>query len=144
MLIILNLKMLKKKLKNYLKINILLTILLLSANWCTAKHLHPEKYYQNEWCSKYYGIQEYKLADKTRVDCVTRNYAIEFDFASKWAECIGQALYYGISTNKKPVCLLIVEKPEDFKYFYRVKRVSDIFNFELWYIKAPEYVYKKK
>ena len=29
----------------------------------------------------------------------TLNMAVEFDFAPKWAECIGQALYYG----KKPI-----------------------------------------
>lgn len=124
------------------KILIILTILLASTNWSMAKHIHPEKYYQGLWCGKYKGIQEYKLKDKTRVDCVTKNYAVEFDFASKWAECIGQALYYGIMTKKKPVCLLIVEKPEDFKYFYRVKKVSDVFKFDLWYIKPKDYVYK--
>ena len=122
---------------------LILTISSLLSCWCQARHLHPEKYYQNMWCGKYNGLQEYELSDKTRADCVTTNYAVEFDFASKWAECVGQALYYGVATKKKPVCLLIVEKPEDFRYFYRVKKVSDMFKFDLWYIKAPEYVYKK-
>lgn len=43
---------------------------------------------------------EYRLSDNTRVDCMTDTLAVEFDFANKWAECIGQALYYGKQTKK--------------------------------------------
>lgn len=126
------------------KILLILTITSLFSNWCIAKHLHPEKYYQAEWCNRYWGEMEYKLKDKTRVDCLTKNYAVEFDFAPKWAECVGQTLYYSIMTRKNPACVIIIEKPEDFKYFYRIKRVADVFHFSLWYIKAPEYEYKNK
>ena len=111
----------------------------MSANWCIASHIHPEKFYQNAWCTKFNGVQEYELNDKTRVDCLTKDNAVEVDFAKKWAECIGQALYYGLSTSKKPACLIILEKPSDFKYFYRVKKVAEEYNLNLWYIKAPEY-----
>ena len=42
--------------------------------------------------------------------------AVEFDFANKWAECIGQALYYGQKTNRTPACVLIIENPtKDFE-----------------------------
>jgi len=51
---------------------------------------------------------EHVLPDGTRVDIVTPAYAIEVDFARKWAECIGQALFYGLMTGKKPVCLVLV------------------------------------
>jgi len=40
------------------------------------------------------GVIEYVLQDKTRVDCLTEEHAIEFDFANHWAESIDQALYY--------------------------------------------------
>ena len=86
---------------------------------------------------------EYKLSDKTRVDCVTKNYAVEFDFAPKWAEAIGQSLYYGIMTNKKPAVVLIIEKPEDFRYYQRIKKVADNVNFTLWYVKSPTYNIEK-
>lgn len=43
---------------------------------------------------------EYRLSDNTRVDCMTDTLAVEFDLANKWAECIGQALYYGKQTKK--------------------------------------------
>lgn len=51
---------------------------------------------------------EHVLPDGARVDIVTATYAIEVDFAKKWAECIGQALFYAHMTGKKPVCLLLV------------------------------------
>lgn len=110
----------------------------MSAN-CYAKHLYKESVYQKEWCDKYCGVMEYELPDKTRVDCVTKNYAVEFDFAPKWAEAIGQSLYYGIMTGKKPAVVLIIEKPSDWKYYHRIKKVADFLNFTLWYMKSPVY-----
>lgn len=43
----------------------------------------------------------------TRCDCLTATHAVEFDFAPKWAEAVGQALYYGAVTGKKPAVVLI-------------------------------------
>lgn len=40
--------------------------------------------------------------DGTRCDILTDEYAIEVDFANKWAEAIGQALNYAIQFNKMP------------------------------------------
>ena len=68
---------------------------------------------------------EYRLSDNTRVDCMTDTLAVEFDFANKWAECIGQALYYGRQTKKQPACVLIMENGEkDLKYLYRLRRAA--------------------
>ena len=64
-------------------------------------------------------------ANKTRVDCLTKDYAIEFDFGSKWAESIGQALYYSIQTGKKPGIVLILEKESDIKYWVRLNTVIE-------------------
>ena len=75
-----------------------------------AKHRHLEKEYQAAWCSAHNGIMEYKLEDSTRVDCLTSDYAVEFDFASKWAESIGQSLYYAQRTKRKPAVVLIMEQ----------------------------------
>ncbi|WP_171018846.1 hypothetical protein ACONUD_00725 [Microbulbifer harenosus] len=50
--------------------------------------------YQLPWCETAGGVAEYVLPDRTRVDCLTETHAMEFDFAPKWAEAIGQALYY--------------------------------------------------
>lgn len=81
-----------------------------------AKHLNHEKFYQDIDCSKRSGVTEYVLSDKTRVDCLTDKYAIEYDFANKWAESIGQALHYGSMTHKQAMAILIVEQKKDLKY----------------------------
>ncbi len=100
-------------------------LLLLSANASLAAHVHPEKYYQTQWCNAKGGIMEYKLNDKTRVDCLTPTLAVEVDFAPKWAECIGQAIYYGRQTNRQAACVLIMENGEkDLKYLKRLRRAA--------------------
>lgn len=98
-------------------LSILLTVLPAS-----AKRLYPERVYQEYWCGMKEGITEYELPDKTRVDCLLPDMAVEFDFANKWAECIGQALYYGQRTGKTPACVLIMERGEkDIKYLRRLR-----------------------
>lgn len=90
-----------------------------------AKRLYAEKEYQNKWCNAHNGIQEYKLNDKARVDCLTDTYAVEFDFANKWAECIGQSQYYGLKTGRQAACVLIMENGEkDLRYLKRLRKVA--------------------
>lgn len=101
--------------------------------------LFKENYYQNEWCCKHNGIIEYKLQDKTRVDCLTQNYACEFDFANKWYEGFTQVLWYSHNTGKKACLILIIEKSSDFKYYSRAKILSKKFNIKLLYVKSPLY-----
>ena len=86
-----------------------------------AKHLHKEAEYQAYWCNKQGGQMEYVLNDKARVDCLLPDLAVEVDFAPKWAECIGQAIYYGKKTNRTPACLLILEKEKDVRYLKRLR-----------------------
>ena len=47
-----------------------------------VKHKHHESSYQHAWCSKHCGIEEYENPDYTRVDCLTKTHAVEFDFAN--------------------------------------------------------------
>jgi len=90
-----------------------------------AKRQHPESYYQLNWCNAKNGILEYQLNDKTRIDCLLPNMAVEFDFADKWAECAGQALYYGLKTNRQSACVLIMENgKKDLKYLKRLRKVA--------------------
>ena len=105
--------------------NLLLIILLLFMLPVSAKHMFREEVYQAYWCGQNEGIIEYKLNDKTRVDCLTEQYAVEVDFAPKWAECVGQALYYGQKTKRCPACVLILENGEkDLKYLRRLRYVA--------------------
>ncbi len=109
-----------------------------------ASRLFNEAYYQNEWCNKWNGQTEVILNDNTRIDCETKNYVAEFDFAKKWAEAIGQSLHYGRMTGKKPAIILIIEKPSDFKYFNRIKPLCKEHGITLWYMKGVFYNSKGK
>ena len=99
---------------------LLLTILLTSTN-CYAKHLFKESDYQIYWCNRKGGILEYELPDLSRVDCLLPNYAVEFDFAKKRDECLGQALRYAAYTDKNPACCLIIENKKDLKYYRQLR-----------------------
>lgn len=92
-----------------------------------AAHLHPEKYYQDKWCVEHNGQSEVVLPDKTRADCITSTNVIEFDFAPKFYEAIGQALYYSLQTGKKAGIVLILERPADRKYWIRLNSTLEHF-----------------
>ncbi len=98
-------------------------------------HKHFEKEYQKYWCSNNNGLIEYKLPDKGRVDCVTETHAIEFDFASKWAEAIGQSLYYGNQLKKIPGIVLISENgKKDENFIRRLCIVAEENGITVWII----------
>ncbi len=99
------------------------------------QHSHNESSYKHAWCSYHNGIEEYENKDKTRVDCLTDTHAVEFDFANKWAESIGQAEHYAIMTGKRGKVVLILEEPKkQMRYYKRVKKVSKKHDFDVEYI----------
>lgn len=104
---------------------------------CTADARMKESAYQGAWCAAHGGQAEVVLPDRTRVDCVTGDYAVEVDFASKWAEAIGQALYYAMRTGRKPGILLIMESERDARFLERLMAVADSLGIEVWTI-TPE------
>ncbi|MCM1294481.1 MAG: hypothetical protein NC311_02895 [Muribaculaceae bacterium] len=82
----------------------------------------PEREYQKILCP--YNA-EVRLLDGTRVDCLTDMYAIEFDFASKWAEALGQSLHYARMTGRKPAIFLIIERDSDMRYVGRLRPLCE-------------------
>ena len=103
-----------------------------------VKHAHSESSYQHAWCEKYGGVEEYENKDFTRVDCLTGTHAVEFDFANKWAESIGQALHYQKMTGKRAKVMLILENSaKQMVYYNRVCDLGKIHNFDVEYI-TPE------
>lgn len=98
------------------------------------KEKYRESDYVNAYCK---GQIEYRLTDRTRVDCLTEEYAIEFDFAKKWAESIGQSLYYAKMTNKKPAVAIIVKSEKDKHYIERIKKIDK--GITIFEIKAVDY-----
>jgi len=114
-----------------------------SSGFKYAKHAHSESSYQHAWCSAHKGVEEYENKDYTRVDCLTSVHAVEFDFANKWAESVGQALHYQKMTGKKGMVVLILEEPKkEMVYYNRVKDLSKIYNFDVEYI-TPEILHIK-
>ena len=109
-----------------------IALLLFAVTTANAKHLKPEREYQTAWCNQVSGVTEYRLPDRTRVDCLTDGYAIEFDFAPKWAESIGQALYYGIRTDRQAGVVLIMEKETDERYLQRLLPVAQQHGITVW------------
>lgn len=81
------------------------------------------------------GVTEYRLADQARVDILTAREAIEVDWAHKWAEGIGQALYYGAVMRKTPVVLLLMDTADEERYLVRVRKVISTYTntrLKLW------------
>ena len=83
-----------------------------------------EQHYQDQHCE---GVKEYVLSDRTRVDCLTETHAIEYDFARKWAEAIGQALRYAFETNKKAGIVLILESKKDYRYWIKMNSIINYY-----------------
>lgn len=103
-----------------------------------VKHKHYESSYQRAWCSMHNGVEEYENSDRTRVDCLTDTHAVEFDFANKWAESVGQALHYQRMTGKRAKVILILEKPKkQMIYYWRVFELGKLHDFDVEYI-TPE------
>ncbi|MDF1880952.1 hypothetical protein JHD50_06485 [Sulfurimonas sp. MAG313] len=115
-----------------IKILLLLNLVFISLY---AKNLYKEKVYQEHFCKQLGGIMEYRLEDRTRVDCLIKTHAIEVDFAKKWAESIGQSLYYASKTSRKAAVLLIMEdEKRDKKYLKRLENVSKEHGIDIWII----------
>ena len=89
------------------------------------------------WCeklkTKYDAETEVVLRDGTRCDLVNTHEAIEVDWAKKWAEAIGQALYYALLLKKRPAIVLLVKKRvQDQKYIDRCQLVCRIHGITLY------------
>lgn len=104
-------------------------LVLLCCSVALAGHLHKEAYYQAQWCADNDGILEVILPSGARCDCMTPTHAVEFDFASKWAEAIGQALHYAAQSGHRAGVVLIEEDPErDAKYEERLRSTIKAFD----------------
>ncbi|BBO74418.1 hypothetical protein DSCW_18350 [Desulfosarcina widdelii] len=113
------------------RLTMMVVALAVYASFCSAviaARQQPESWYQQRWCDAQGGETEVILADRTRCDCLTASHAIEFDFGNKWAESIGQALYYSIQTGRRAGVVLILEKKSDRKYWIRLNTVIQQYN----------------
>jgi hypothetical protein len=74
---------------------------------------------------KYDAVTEYRLDDNTRVDLLSKEYAIEVDYAHKFYESVGQATYYAIKTGRKPAIILLIKDESEQKYIDRCRKICE-------------------
>lgn len=100
---------------------------------------YKEKHYQALLCNDLDGVMEYRLLDRSRVDCLTDEYAIEVDFIKKWAESVGQSLYYSEMTNKKAaVGIIVSDNQNDKLQMKRLELLAKKFDIKIFKIKRGE------
>ena len=99
---------------------------------------YNERHYQTQLCNEINGEMEYVLKDNTRVDCLTDEYAIEVDFAKKWAESIGQSLFYAEMTGKKPAIGFIMNDDKDQRYFKRLNTLAQKYQIKIFIIEKEK------
>jgi hypothetical protein len=121
-----------------MKIIIVISALVLYFSNChlEAKTKKYERDYQKIFCKNLNGKIEYRLIDKSRIDCLTSEYAIEIDYGKKWAEAIGQSLYYSYMTNRKAGIGIIVDlkSKSDSRYLKRLYEVTKKLNIKVFII----------
>lgn len=99
-----------------------------------------EREYQKAWCDAHSGSMEYRLPDATRVDCLTETHAVEVDFGRKWAEAIGQSLYYSSCTGKRAGIVLILKDDGELRFLRRLEETisSAALNIDVWILNTTD------
>ena len=92
------------------------TLLFLFISMTAFSQKQREEYYQKLAAEHLHGRTEVVLDDRTRADIVTDTFAIEVDFAHKWAESIGQSLHYAHRLHKKAGVVLIADGKKDDRF----------------------------
>ena len=99
---------------------LILSILAILTLPASAERKHAERWYQ-ERIAKIWGAKMEVRVANGRVDIVSKEYATEVEFADKWKEAIGQALWYALQTNKKAGIVLICEDKSDYLHAIRLR-----------------------
>ena len=81
---------------------VLLALLLFPA----ASLAHSEKEHADALCAGFDAI-ELRNDDGTRTDCLNAQFAVEVDYTYKWAEGVGQALYYAELHQRTPGIIFV-------------------------------------
>ena len=121
-----------------ISIIIFIVIVFISLFLVTDTHADTElkeNDYQGYFAEWIEGETEVLLDDWSRVDILTEVYAIEIDYCYKWAEGIGQALFYAEKTGRLPGVVLILAKRKNYEnYINRIMLVADKYNIVVWTI----------
>jgi len=104
------------------KIFLFLNIVLFSFT-LNAQNLSENEY--SDLINQYFQGEQEVTVQSGRVDILTDEYALEVEFANKWKNSIGQALWYGQQTGKQPGIVLILKSKNDYKYFIQLNTALD-------------------
>ena len=74
------------------------------------------------------GISQFTTKDRTYVDCLTEEYAVETEYDYNWKEAVGQSLHYAETTDRKAAILLIQRSSSKKNYLSELNRVIQKFN----------------
>ena len=119
----------------------ILTILLLATVSASSEEIKKnEAFYRDQWAKANNGKTEVTMGDGTRCDIVTKTHAIEVDWAYKWAESIGQSLWYSFQLadeNKKAGVVLILKEEKDKMYLMKLRSIIAYrkLDIEVWAIR---------
>ncbi|MFQ5432683.1 MAG: hypothetical protein ACE5EN_09270 [Nitrospinota bacterium] len=117
----------------------LVIIFLFLSMTASGATLYPKKHYQESWCKAFNGKMDVPVKNGGHADCVTKEYAVDVEFAHNWKDAVAQSVLYAIMTNKKPAIVLIVENPEwEMKYLDRLKAVTGHLDIMLWWVSPTD------
>lgn len=102
---------------SYLFISTLL-LLIGTAAWTQDSPLYEKDYVH--YIQSLIGGETEVAVDGGRIDLLTDEYAFEIEWASNWKEAIGQSLWYGLNTNRKPAIILILKDDSQYKYLIQL------------------------
>ena len=117
---------------------LLLLITATAISGCFGSRVLHEIDYQQHWCKKHKGVLEYRLSDGTRVDCLTSEFAVEVEYAHKWAEAIGQSLFYAKMTDRNPGIVLIMAEKGNERFAKRLREVASQEKIKVWTIRPHD------
>ena len=117
-----------------------LFILLLTGIGHAEEKKFSESYYRDAWAKSNKGTTEVQMGDKTRCDVITKTHAIEVEWANKWTEGIGQALWYSFQTNKKAGIVLILKDEDEHKHLRKLQSLIKAKNLDItvWTIQESD------
>lgn len=100
-------------------------ILLICLSLFRSAGQHPEAYYVNWLYEHYFHGEREVVLYGGRADIVNDAYAIEVERAPNWKNSIGQSLWYGMQTNKKPGIVLVMENIDQRRYGIMLQSALD-------------------
>ena len=135
----------KKRLTGYMN-GIISKLAIVAVVTCAQNAQAQEKIDERGWSeiinkTEFAGETEYFLPDNMRADIVTETHAYEVEWASKWKESIGQALYYAIHTERKPgVILLCNSSAKDKVSYLRLMTVASKYQISVMVVNTEKYL----